>query len=294
MTIYPGQTESSWNPQSTKFISDNLFLRIVMHVTFLFGLFPSFIQDNILPNWSIGLEMQFYAVFPFIVLLIRKIGYTIPIILFSIIYLTAPLLFGLYNSPGLLLHFGQPSFLPLKINVFLIGILLGKAKYFIAVDEQSKAIKTLLFVLVLSFVAYDFIINLSAIYLFFWVSSSFYKSYSPLKQMFLKMDRFLDNNVITFFFNTSFAVYLLHLIVIYTGNGFFVRFDFYMATNNLGRFFILLPFCIPVSYLIAHYIFKLVEGPFINLGKSLIPRFYSKRELVVKVFMLIFLLNKIN
>jgi peptidoglycan/LPS O-acetylase OafA/YrhL len=93
MTIHSGQTESNWNPELTSFISNNILLTIIMHVTFLFGLVPSFVQDNILPDWSISLEMQFYAVFPFIMLLIRKIGYTIPVIIFSIIYLIAPMLF---------------------------------------------------------------------------------------------------------------------------------------------------------------------------------------------------------
>lgn len=278
MTIHPGQTESSWSQELTYFISDNLFFTIIMHVTFLFGLVPAFVQDNILPDWSIGLEMQFYAVFPFIMLLIRKIGYTIPLIIFSIIYLSAPWLFGQYNSPGVLLHFGQPSFLPLKINVFLIGILLGKAKYFIRVNEQTKAIKPLLFVLILSFVGYDFIINLFAIYLLLWVSSSFDNAQRLLKKIFYRIDRFLDNYIVAFFSKTTFAVYLLHLILIYTGNGFFVRFHFYMSTNNLGRFFILISFCIPFSYLIAHYIYKLIERPFIHLGKTLIFKFLTEKN----------------
>ena len=58
--IQPGQKITSWTPELTEYISSNLEIRILLHVTFLFGLFPSFIQDSILPDWSIGLEMQFY------------------------------------------------------------------------------------------------------------------------------------------------------------------------------------------------------------------------------------------
>lgn len=267
--IQPGQNVTSWTAESTKYISTNLEIRILLHVTFLFGLFPSFIQDSILPDWSIALEMQFYFLFPFLMLIFKKIGYFIPIFLFTILYLTAPFLFGNYNSPGILLHFGQPSFLPLKINVFLIGVLLGKAKYFMNVNNEEKASKFLFLVFILSFFGYDFIINISAIYLLLWIKSTSQKPNKILFHTFQKMDNLVDNKIVTFFSDTSYAVYLVHLMIIYIVNWFFIKNEFYFSNNYLYNFILLIVFVIPFSYLIAFILYRIIELPFIQFGKKI-------------------------
>ena len=43
----------------------------LMHMSFLFGLDPKYSFSLGLPDWSIGLEMQFYALFPFLWLAFR-------------------------------------------------------------------------------------------------------------------------------------------------------------------------------------------------------------------------------
>ncbi|CAH2786711.1 MAG: Acyltransferase 3 [uncultured Caballeronia sp.] len=43
---------------------------VVTHLTYTFGMFPRYAFNTPLPDWSIGLEMQFYAVFPLLMLLI--------------------------------------------------------------------------------------------------------------------------------------------------------------------------------------------------------------------------------
>jgi peptidoglycan/LPS O-acetylase OafA/YrhL len=267
--IQPGQNVTSWTAESTKHISTNLEIRILLHLTFLFGLFPSFIQDSILPDWSIALEMQFYFLFPFLMLIFKKIGYFIPIFLFTILYLTAPFLFGNYNSPGILLHFGQPSFLPLKINVFLIGVLLGKAKYFMNVKNEEKASKFLFLVFILSFFGYDFIINISAIYLLLWIKSTSQKPNKFLFHTFQKMDNLVDNKIVTFFSDTSYAVYLVHLMIIYIVNWVFIKNEFYISNNYLYNFILLIVFVIPFSYLIAFILYRIIELPFIQFGKKI-------------------------
>jgi peptidoglycan/LPS O-acetylase OafA/YrhL len=276
--IRPGQNITSWTPELTKSISSNLEIRILLHVTFLFGLFPSFIQDSILPDWSIGLEMQFYFIFPFLMLIIKKIGYFIPLFLFTILYLIAPFLFGSYTSPGILLHFGQPSFLPLKINVFLIGILLGEAKYFMKIKKNEKAFKSLFFVFILSFIGYDFIINISAIYLLFWVISTSQILNTSLFHMFKKIDNFLDNKIVTFFSDTSYAVYLVHLLIIYLANWYFLNYKFYILNNYFYNFILLVVFSIPVSYSTAFILYRIIELPFIQFGKKISLRFFRNYQ----------------
>jgi peptidoglycan/LPS O-acetylase OafA/YrhL len=39
---------------------------ILTHITFLFGLFPQYASNDVLPDWSLSLEMQFYVAIPLI------------------------------------------------------------------------------------------------------------------------------------------------------------------------------------------------------------------------------------
>jgi peptidoglycan/LPS O-acetylase OafA/YrhL len=53
---------------------DRSWQNILAHYTFVFGVIPRFHHETALPDWSIWLEMQFYAVFPFIWILLSRIG----------------------------------------------------------------------------------------------------------------------------------------------------------------------------------------------------------------------------
>ncbi len=91
---------------------------ILLHLSFLFGLHPSYSFSTFLPDWSLSLEMQFYFVFPALFLLMQKFG-----------YLKIAILIGL---PVFVLGFGiskfiaysEPSLLVMKLNYFIAGILL--------------------------------------------------------------------------------------------------------------------------------------------------------------------------
>ncbi len=97
---------------------DHSLVNIFMHMTFLFGFFPKYAFLTPLPDWSIGLEMQFYLVFPFLVLFLRNNNYFWPVIAISGVgfVLTNFFLKNVYP---------MPSFLPLKINYFLIRDAVG-------------------------------------------------------------------------------------------------------------------------------------------------------------------------
>jgi peptidoglycan/LPS O-acetylase OafA/YrhL len=47
----------------------------LLHVSFLFGFLPTFASNNVLPDWSLELEMQFCAVFRFLMLFMRRLGF---------------------------------------------------------------------------------------------------------------------------------------------------------------------------------------------------------------------------
>ncbi|MGY3560524.1 peptidoglycan/LPS O-acetylase OafA/YrhL [Bradyrhizobium sp. USDA 4463] len=100
--------------------SDGSLANILAHITYIFGLVPYYSFRTPVPDWSIGLEMQFYAVFPLIYLAMCRIGrLTVAILTIALSALPWLLL------PTSLRSFEMPSFLLLKINLFLAGMLLS-------------------------------------------------------------------------------------------------------------------------------------------------------------------------
>ncbi|WP_352655912.1 acyltransferase [Mesorhizobium sp. M0317] len=99
---------------------DGSLKNIVAHLTFLFGLVPNLAYRTPLPDWSLGLEMQFYAVFPAVMLLVRRLDW-----MRSALVVAAAGCVIVFAMRLLSIHFPMPSFLPLKIQIFLCGMLLA-------------------------------------------------------------------------------------------------------------------------------------------------------------------------
>ena len=47
---------------------------LLLRFSFLFGFVPAESDNCIIPDWSLSLEMQFYACFPFLILAMKRIG----------------------------------------------------------------------------------------------------------------------------------------------------------------------------------------------------------------------------
>lgn len=102
---------------------DASLANVLHHVTFVFGLRPDYAFRTPLPDWSIGLEMQFYALFPFLMLALGRA--------FSVrrhlLVLGAGL--GVWGVLwGYASRFPMPAFLPMKLHVFLLGMALARAR----------------------------------------------------------------------------------------------------------------------------------------------------------------------
>ncbi len=118
-------------------LRDSLGLRtfdlrsLLFHTTFLFGLVPSQVTNTAFPDWSLSLEMQFYACFPFLALLARRVSTGLFFALASTVAALANGSVGYYvgSPPKFLGWLPQPSVLPLKLHVFAVGIV-AAAVYF--------------------------------------------------------------------------------------------------------------------------------------------------------------------
>jgi peptidoglycan/LPS O-acetylase OafA/YrhL len=103
---------------------DHSLTNIAAHASFLFGLWPQYAVRTPLPDWSLGLEMQFYAVFPALMLLTRTFGWmraaTFAALAGAVIT---------HATWHYAFRFPMPAFLPFRIDIFLAGMLLAQSNH---------------------------------------------------------------------------------------------------------------------------------------------------------------------
>lgn len=91
---------------------------VLLHVSFLFGFLPDYGYRTPIPDWSIGLEMQFYLAFPFLMLFWRRAG----AVTAALVVAGACLLLRL-GLPQVIDAYPMPTLLPTKLPLFLAGML---------------------------------------------------------------------------------------------------------------------------------------------------------------------------
>ncbi len=109
-------------PQLASRYLDSSLTNYLAHLTFLFGFSPDYAFRTALPDWSIGLEMQFYAALPFIMIIVGRIGWIKGIVGASFAGIVIS-----YALNRLGISFPMPTFLPLKMHIFAAGMLLAGA-----------------------------------------------------------------------------------------------------------------------------------------------------------------------
>jgi len=105
-------------PQEAIRYIDGSLQNVLLHVSFLFGFLPSYAFRTPLPDWSLGLEMQFYLLFPLMMLAVHRFGWARAA--------AAIVGIGLLGAATLrFFHvaFPMPSLLALKMHVFMCGML---------------------------------------------------------------------------------------------------------------------------------------------------------------------------
>lgn len=245
---------------------DQSLSNAITHVSFVFGFLPHFAFRTPLPDWSIGLEMQFYLVFPAIMLFIARIG---PVKSTLVILVACLSLHALF--PGFFHQFDMPSFLPIKLYVFLIGI-------WIAISRTQRSMRQGFFIS-LSLAVLWAIIERSeqSIARIFLITSMFYLMnngtlpYSEfLRSRIDRLRQYLSSPVSEFMGNTSYATYLLHLIVVLPVAGKLAQLHQYQMLNSPLRFVICLLISIPIVYMISWLLYRSVEQTGIHAGKIVV------------------------
>jgi len=238
------------------------FTNILLHLSFLFGLHPSYSFSTFLPDWSLSLEMQFYFIFPALFLSIEKLG-----VLRISIFIGLPL-FILGIGISYIYHYYEPSLLLMKLNYFIAGILLFHVLGVVTNNyKRFSLVLYAVFLVSLEFNQYGSqVLVLPLIFLlmllFGWLEIA---NRTPIL-----LSSLINSHIIRFASDTSYGVYLFH--------GFFISLSGLIISAQTEllsllpyqRVFAIFLFVTISSYLTSYMVYRFIELPGIHYGKYLI------------------------
>lgn len=227
------QFDTIYDPALIDYSAKNLLL----HFSFLFGFLPEWSFSTMLPDWSLGLEMQFYAAFPLLMLCLNRLGVGA---LVAVGFVSAWVGWHVHS-------FHEPSLLVLNLHHFLAGMLIFRAKRMrtcalaVALTAlDGSPVPPLLAVALMVAVHFESIDRLPA---------------------------FFASRLVAFGSDCSYSVYLFH--------GFFIsacglavsHSAVLLALSPAHRVAGMLAFVLSASYVTAWAMFRWVELPGIELGR---------------------------
>ena len=245
---------------------------VVAHFSFLFGFIPSFVMGSFLPDWSIGLEMQFYLFFPFLALLLERSEFIGGVVALLGINWLAVHCFnvGIAAVPGPLGLFPFPTFWPLKINIFLVGMLVA-AGLFEKKRPARRMLLLLLGLLVAGLYMKKFLL-ITFIFAGYELAFAGGTGLALIENCGKRIESLLQHRLCGFAADTSYGVYLIHAPVLILMVHLLTTLTPFAAWPGIQRFLICLVLIIPLAYSLAFLTFKYVETPGIALGRKLIKR----------------------
>ncbi len=249
----------------------SLLVDEITHFTFIFAFLPNYVETNILPDWSIGLEMQFYLFLPLIILMIRKMGwFSMTVIILALTYINSKL-FGVYGTEGLLAHFDQPGFLGFKLYIFLAGMLIGGA-------YLNKKSSFWMIFLAIGIIFYATTIQFKAFFvlILFILFYDFDKNPARIPGILIKMLNWMGSPFGKFLGNSSYSIYLLHNLVLFPVLVFLHGTDWFSSLSNIAKMGFAAVIVFPIAYGISYLLFSFIEVPGINYGRKIVKKQQAK------------------
>ena len=241
--------------------NDSSLTNMLLHVSYLFGVLPDYAFRTALPDWSIGLEMQFYLAFPFMMLLLNRFGALRAGLGLVVLCLALRMAFSHFFR-----SFPMPSFLPMKLFVFMIGI-------WIAMALASRAPgwnKYLLASLAVSLLYIRVDRSTEAVARVALVGAIFYMVSPGHQDIRERIKELLSNRVARFMGDTSYGLYLLHLLLLIPLAGWLSTFPAFVAQHVAVRLAICASLIAPPAYLGAWLLYRCIELPGIAAGKRVL------------------------
>ncbi|TGP49702.1 acyltransferase [bacterium M00.F.Ca.ET.230.01.1.1] len=255
-------------PQAPERYLDSGLKNIVAHLTFLFGLSPNLAYRTPLPDWSLGLEMQFYAVFPALMLLARRLGWVRSAMVVAALGGLAVVILEFMS-----VHFPMPSFLPLKIQVFLCGMLLAG----VLGQDQPRPLLHLALAVALAAIPFgdgyglEKLLMREALVLGFFALVLYRMLPGAAGAVARKAAVALGGGIFHVLGELSYSIYLIHLLVLQPVAAFVIA----RYGDGLGaplRFAIVVAVVLPVVCLLSWLTYTVIEMPGQKLGRAVLQR----------------------
>ncbi|HXS78455.1 MAG TPA: acyltransferase [Terracidiphilus sp.] len=273
-------TRHSW--VFTDIFRDVSWTNLVMHLSFAFGFLPHFSYHSGLPDWTVGLEIQFYLVFPFLILLILRFGYAATAALTLVLAVLGNLMFSPFVN-----SFPMSSFLPMKMHLFLLGMLIAATFHkritvlaggscvalipFLPLIEKIQRFK-------LGWLIGDMVMA-TILFLLTCSSGHVRKVLTPFRAM-------LNTGPMQMLGQISYAVYLVHLLIIPPIVALLLHVHWATALPGKPRFLLFSSAVMLVIFPVSLLLQRFIEQPGVGLGKRLLtpsvadahPQFYRLRK----------------
>lgn len=254
----------SRQPQLAIRYTDASATNVAAHLSFVFGLFPAYAFRTPLPDWSLGLEMQFYAIFPLLVLLARRAGWA----RMTLIAAGGGILIAI-AARAASLDFPMPSFLPLKLHLFLCGML-------IAADLENDGKRLMvraLGVLLLAAIPIGGQQDLKHLIVREAIAVGFFVLIHLSRiRIVTQASNMLGSKPFHWLGELSFGLYLVHLLVLQIVAAWAIE-HFGEAISAPVRFAIALGIVAPIGYGIAFATYIAIERPGQVIGRRVLARF---------------------
>ncbi len=239
----------------------------LLHLSFLFGLGPHACSSTLLPDWSLSLEMQFYLAFPLIFIVMERFGFARVAVLLAI----PSYLIG--NAIFRSMDFREFSFLPMKLNYFLAGILLFKCLY--SDSTRWKRVLTGFFAFMLVALGYRYS-NQWVVLPGFLAAMVLFGVLEAARRTPRWLASVIDSIGVKFASDTSYSVYLFHGFFISASGLLIAAWPTLLSREPIARTLAVLIFTAIGTYTFAFLAHRFVERPGILAGRALLQRMPPK------------------
>lgn len=238
---------------------------LYLHLSFAFGVVPGMEASTPLPDWSLSLEMQFYLIFPVLLLVLGAGSWALLALAIGAAILAwfAPGLFGSYLTPGSLTHFGQPSMLAYRLNAFLAGMVLA----FWLRQKRSQAPSRFVNVVTVLAIAICLLpLSKPVILIYLVFAALIFEKIPPLNWL-------LGRKPFKILGDMSYSIYLVHLLVVIPGVYWLLQSSIFIGLSPIAKFACAVGLTCPVVLVASYVLHQWVEQPGIRLGRYLIKKF---------------------